>query len=280
MQDNYTKIDNRFIDEVMPTLKGSELACCMAIFRKTAGWGKTNAALSIETISEITGIKRRHTIIDALQGLESKGIVRAVKTSGKTTVYSFCYHLKHNFETSAEKRTSDGNSTRAKNDTGTSVENRTSTSAEKRTSPSIYKEKEKKNKEKREKKMDFYELNQKEIDKYIQSVIETGGNIHNEHAYRKKLIGQFIREDQATLSEFNSWLPAYRCDELQKHYRMKPFTVVIDKSRFEGELIGIEYREREKLWFDLRNPHTQEEKSFWFHDIEALEHFLENGGNV
>lgn len=152
MQDNYTKIDNRFIDEVMQTLKSSELACCMAVFRKTAGWGKKSAAVSVDTISEITGIKRRHTVITALNALESKEIIKATKTAGKTTVYGFCYQLKQNFKTSAEKRTSDGNSTRTENDTGTSVEKRTSTSAEKRTSSSIYKEKERKEKEKRKKK--------------------------------------------------------------------------------------------------------------------------------
>lgn len=279
MQDNYTKIDNRFIDEVMQTLKSSELACCMAIFRKTAGWGKQSAAMSVDTISEITGIKRRHTIIDALQGLEAKGIVIAAKTAGKTTVYSFCYHLKQSFETSAEKRTSGTENTSAKNDTSTSDENRTSTSAEKRTSLSIYKKKEKKNKEKREKKPVFYELNKKVVDAYIQSVIENGGNIHNEHAYRKKLIGQFIREDQATLSEFEAWYPEYRCNELQRWYRMKTFTVVIGKDRFYGELLAVEYRGREKLSLTLRDPDTYEERRFDAQSIESLEKFLEKGIN-
>lgn len=264
MQNNYTKIDNCFIDEVMQTLKSSELACCMAIFRKTAGWGKQSAAMSVDTISEITGIKRRHTIIDALQSLEAKGIVRAAKNAGKTTVYSFCYHLKSSFETSDGKRTS------AKNDTGTS--------AEKRTSSSIYKKKNKENK--REKKPGFYELNKKEIDAYIQSVIENGGNIHNEHAYRKKLIGQFIREDKATLSEFNGWFTEYRCNELERRYRMKPFTVVIDQGRFYGELLRVEYRGREKLSLKLRDPDTYEERSFEAASLETLENFLEKGINT
>lgn len=280
MQDNYTKIDNRFIDEVMQTLKSSELACCMAIFRKTAGWGKQSAAISVDMIGEITGIKRRHTVIDALQGLEGKGVVRAAKTAGKTTVYSFCYHLNQNFKTSAEKRTSDTENTGAKNDTATSDENRTSTSAEKRTSSSIYKEKEKKNKENREKKPGFYELNKQVIDAYIQSVIENGGNIHNEHAYRKKLIGQFIREDQATLSEFEAWYPEYRCDELQKRYRMKPFIVVIGQDRFCGELLSVEYIGRERLSITLRDPDTYENKRFDAESLDSLERFLEKGINT
>lgn len=272
MQDNYTKIDNRFIDEVMQTLKSSELACCMAIFRKTAGWGKKSAAVSVDVISKITGITRRPTVIDALHSLEVKGIIKATKTAGKTTVCEFCYHLNKNLETSDEKRTSDTENT--------STENVTGTSDEKRTSLSIYKEKEKKEKEKREIKPDFYELNKKDIDAYIQSVIENGGNIHNEHAYRKKLLGQFIKGDKATISEFNAWFPAYRCNELQKQYRMKPFIVVIDKDRFCGELLSIEYRDRKRLYVTLRDPDTYKERSFEARDLEALEDFLEKGYNT
>lgn len=280
MQDNYTKIDNRFIDEVMQTLKGSEIACCMAIFRKTSGWGKKSAAVSVDAISKITGITRRHTVLDALHSLEDKGIIKATKTAGKTTVYGFYYHLNQNLETSDEKRTSDTENTSAENVTSTRDGKRTSTSDEKRTSSSIYKEKEKKEKEKREIKPDFYELNKKDIDAYIQSVIENGGNIHNEHAYRKKLLGQFIKGDKATLSEFNAWFPAYRCNELQKQYRMKPFIVVIDKDRFCGELLSVEYRDRKRLSVTLRDPDTYKERSFEARDLEALENFLEKGYNT
>ncbi|MFA6145161.1 MAG: replication protein [Sulfurimonas sp.] len=159
MGETYTKIDNRFMDEVMPTLKSSELACCMAIFRKTSGWGKKTAPVSVDEISKITGITRRHTVLDALNSLADKGIIKATKTAGKTTVYGFCYQLNQNLETSDEKRTSDIENTSAENVTGTSDgkrtstsdENRTSTSDENRTSSSIYKEKERKRK-KRERK--------------------------------------------------------------------------------------------------------------------------------
>lgn len=280
MQDNYTKIDNRFIDEVMQTLKGSEIACCIAIFRKTSGWGKKSAAVSVDAISKITGITRRHTVIDALHSLEDKGIIKATKTTGKTTIYGFCYHLNQNLETSDEKRTSDTENTSAENVTSTRDAKRTSTSDEKRTSSSIYKEKEKKEKEKREIKPDFYEFNKKEINAYIQNVIENGGNIHNEHAYRKKLLGQFIKGDKATISEFNAWFPAYRCNELQKQYRMKPFIVVIDKDRFCGELLSIEYRDRTRLYVTLRDPDTYKERSFEARNLEALEDFLEKGHNT
>lgn len=269
MQDNYTKIDNRFIDEVMQTLKSSELACCMAIFRKTAGWGKQSAAMSVDTISEITGIKRRHTIIDALQSLEAKGIVKAAKTAGKTTVYSFRYYLKSSFETSAENRTSDGKRTRAKNDTGTS--------AEKRTSSSIYKKKNKENK--REKKPDFYELNKKEIDAYIQSVIQNGWNIHNEHAYRKKLIGQFMREDKATLLEFETWVQVYQCEELQKRHGGNSFTAVTNNEHFRGKLLSVGINVDGKPSIQLRNQDDCETRSYWFHSFIGLDNFLENGGD-
>ncbi len=279
MQDHYTKIDNRFIDEVMPILKGSELACCMAIFRKTAGWGKTNAALSIETISEITGIRRRQTIIELLHALEHKGIIESTKESGKTTVYGFCYYLKQSFKTSNEKRTSDTKNTSTENVTGTRNENRTSTSNKNRTGPSMYKEKRKKKKEKREKKADFYELNQKEIDTYIQSVIDYSGNIRNEHAYRKKLIGQFIKEDKATLLEFEAWIPSYQCKELENRHYGNYFEVVTDKGHFGGKLMSVWINEDNKPSFKLISQDGHTTKEYWFHNITGLENFLENGGN-
>lgn len=278
MQDNYTKIDNRFIDEVMQTLKSSELACCMAIFRKTAGWGKKSAAISIEAISKITGINRRPTIIDALHSLEDKGIIKATKTAGRTTVYEFCYQLNQNLETSDEKRTSNTENTSTENVTGTSVQNRTSTSVQKRTSSSIYKEKEKKEKEK-EREGNFYRLHKKAIDRHIQTVITNSGNIHNEAAYRKTMIKQFIKEDQATIIEFEAWIPVYQCEELQKRHGNNYFEAVSNNERFRGELLRVEINDDGKPSIQLRDTEEDKTRSYWFHNITSLEEFLENGGN-
>lgn len=279
MQDHYTKIDNRFIDDVMPTLKGSELACCMAIFRKTAGWGKTSAALSIETISEITGIRRRHTVLDALHALEHKGIIEATKASGKTTVYSFCYYLKQSFKTSDENDTGDGKRTGAENDTGTSDEKRTSASDENDTGPSIYKEKRKKKKEKREGERDFYQLNKKAIDRFISEVIESHEYIRSTSAYRRKMIQKFINEDRASIAELEERIPVYRCEDLEKQYRMEPFSVLIDQDFFVGELLSIGMEEDGKVCVKLRCSDTGNDRGYLFRDFESLENFLKNGGN-
>lgn len=278
MQDNYTKIDNRFIDEIMPTLKSSELACCMAIFRKTAGWGKKSAAVSVEMFSKITGITRRPTIIDALHSLEVKGIIKATKTTGKMSVYGFCYHLSQNLETSVQNRTSDTEGTSTENVTGTSVQNRTSTSVQNRTSSSIYKEKEKKEKEK-EREGDFYRLHKKAIDRHIQNVIDNSLNIHNEAAYRKTMIKQFIKEDQASIIEFEAWLPVYQCEELQKRHGNNCFEAVSNNERFRGELLRVEINEDGKPSIQLRDINEDKTRSYWFHNITVLEEFLEKGGN-
>lgn len=278
MQDNYTKIDNRFIDEVMQTLKSSELACCMAIFRKTAGWGKKSAAVSVDVFSKITGITRRPTIIDALHSLEVKGIIKATKTAGRTTVYEFYYQLNQSLETSVQNRTSDTEITSTENVTGTSVQNRTSTSVQKRTSSSIYKEKEKKEKEK-EREGNFYRLHKKAIDRHIQTVINNSGNIHNEAAYRKTMIKQFIKEDQATIIEFEAWLPVYQCEELQERHGNNYFEAVSNNERFRGELLRVEINEDGKPSIQLRGTDEDKTRSYWFHDITVLENFLENGGN-
>lgn len=279
MQDNYTKIDNRFIDEVIPMLRGSELACCMAIFRKTAGWGKKSAAVSVDVFSKITGITRRPTIIDALYSLEVKGIIKTTKTAGKMTVYEFCYQLNQNLETSVQNRTSDTESTSTENVTGTSVQNRTSTSVQKRTSSSIYKEKERKEKKKERDTGDYYDLNRKLIDRHIQRVIYDSATIRNEISFRRKMIRQFKRGDQTTILLFEERLNEYRREEIHSQYFMKPFTVVTSKDRLEGVFISVETGESEKPLVKFQDIDTFQMIEVIFPSFEALEHFLVKGGD-
>lgn len=279
MQDNYTKIDNRFIDEVMQTLKSSELACCMAIFRKTAGWGKKSAAVSVDVFSKITGITRRPTIIDALHSLEVKGIIKATKTAGRTTVYELCYQLNQNLETSVQKRTSDTENTSTENVTGTSDEKRTSTSVQKRTSLSIYKEKERKEKKKERDTGDYYDLNRKLIDRHIQRVIYDSATIRNEISFRRKMIRQFKRGDQTTILLFEERLNEYRREELQDKYYRKPFEVVTSDGRFDGELLSIEVRADGVQSVEFQNIDTFQMTKVTFPNFDFLEHFLINGGN-
>lgn len=276
MQDNYTKIDNRFIDEVMQTLKGSEIACCMAIFRKTSGWGKKSAAVSVDVIGKITGITRRPTVMDALHSLEVKGIIKATKTAGKTSVYEFCYHLNQNLETSDEKRTSETENTSTENVTSTRDGKRTSTSDEKRTSLSIYKEKKRK---KRETRGDYYDLNKKLIDRHIQRVIYDSATIRNEISFRQKMIRQFKRGDQTTILLFEERLNEYRREEIHSQYFMKPFVVVTSKDRLDGVFISVETGENEKPLVKFQNIDTFKMTEVIFPSFEALEHFLVKGGD-
>ncbi len=88
--DSFTKIDNAFLDEVMQNISThGELACCMVIFRKTIGWGKDSAHISLKTFQELTGFNRKETVISSIRSLQKKGIIKTKKLKGKVTKFSF-----------------------------------------------------------------------------------------------------------------------------------------------------------------------------------------------
>jgi len=92
MNETFTKVDNAFLDEVMRhTSTHGEMLCCMIIFRKTIGWGKKNANISISTFQELGGIKRRETVIASIKSLRKKGIIKTKKSVGKVTNFTLSY---------------------------------------------------------------------------------------------------------------------------------------------------------------------------------------------
>ncbi|MFA6145160.1 MAG: hypothetical protein WCW84_10490 [Sulfurimonas sp.] len=110
-------------------------------------------------------------------------------------------------------------------------------------------------------------------------MIDNSGNIHNEVAYRKTMIKQFIKGDEATRIEFESWLPTYQCEELQERHGSNYFEAVSNNERFRGELLRVEINEDGKPSIQLRDTDEDKTRSYWFHNITGLEEFLENGGN-
>lgn len=87
---HYTQVPDELFDELMPTLTGAQLKVLLYIIRHTLGWKKDADAISLTQITE--GIKRadgsivdrgavkgRSTATQALQELERRGIICAVR---------------------------------------------------------------------------------------------------------------------------------------------------------------------------------------------------------
>ena len=75
----YTKVPNVFFDEVMRKLPPSEYMVLMLFVRKLYGFHKNTDMISVSQIVKLTSTSK-NTIKRALSGLESKGLITAVKT--------------------------------------------------------------------------------------------------------------------------------------------------------------------------------------------------------
>ncbi len=76
---NYTQIPNIYLDEIMKTLNGSENLVFLSIMRKTFGWHKQKDKVSYTQIREATGLGSFTTVKNALDVLESRGLIIAEK---------------------------------------------------------------------------------------------------------------------------------------------------------------------------------------------------------
>jgi DNA-binding MarR family transcriptional regulator len=86
MQEGYTQVPNRFLDEIAPDLSASELRVMLYIFRHTLGWQKLSDTISYNQF--INGIHThdgrrldrgagvcRRSLVPALAGLERRGLI-------------------------------------------------------------------------------------------------------------------------------------------------------------------------------------------------------------
>ncbi len=71
---NSFQVPNAIIDEHMREMRNSTIKCYLVIVRQTTGWNKPSDKISIRKFQEITGIKKRDTIISALSELEKLGL--------------------------------------------------------------------------------------------------------------------------------------------------------------------------------------------------------------
>ena len=75
VEDNYTKTPNMVIDSVMRHVSANAYKCLSLIVRCTLGYQRENYPISHSVFLENTGIKRKETVIDAIQELEQLKII-------------------------------------------------------------------------------------------------------------------------------------------------------------------------------------------------------------
>lgn len=259
----YTTVNNELINDKELYLRDKGLYIFM--FSKPEGWSFSVRGLSAQVKEGKTSVSQ------SLKRLIERGWLRRheVREAGKYITFEYEIQVIKANPTVSRKT----DTLSAKPDT----EKRTLSKYSYKNRNSYKKKKEEKEREKIT--PDIYENNSEEIEAYINSVIENGGNIHNEHAYRKKLIQQFIKEDKATFLGFEAWLPVYQCEKLQKRHVGNCFDAVVNNDRFSGELLSVEINENGKPSIRLRNINDGEIRSYWFHNITCLENFLEDGDN-
>lgn len=86
VEDNYTKKPNVVFDEIMRNVSPNAYKCLDVIIRCTRGYQRDSYPISQSLFQEITGIKRRETVSDAIRELEQLKII-AVDRSTHIHVY-------------------------------------------------------------------------------------------------------------------------------------------------------------------------------------------------
>ena len=90
---NSFQVPNAFVDEAMFDLSGNAVKCYLFIMRKTLGWQKEWDYIPTTQFHLITGIKKPHTVYDAIKELETCGLLRVVKERGKVSGYAINLEL-------------------------------------------------------------------------------------------------------------------------------------------------------------------------------------------
>jgi phage replication O-like protein O len=100
-EDEFIKMPNCFIDEVMKTLKPNEFKVLIAIYRKTIGWRKINDYISNSQLMELTGIRSHSTLDKAVDGLVKKNMI--FKISGNHS-FSNYYAINTDFQVARTRK--------------------------------------------------------------------------------------------------------------------------------------------------------------------------------
>lgn len=87
VEDNYTKKPNVVFDEIMRNVSPNAYKCLDVIIRCTHGYQRESYPIASSVFQEITGIKRRETVIDAIRELEQLKIISVDRSTHINTFF-------------------------------------------------------------------------------------------------------------------------------------------------------------------------------------------------
>lgn len=93
----YTVFRDEILDHIMPNCQPNTWKVVCATIRKTVGWNKKQDKISMSQYQEITGIKSRPTLINAIQDALDKGFIIREENGN-----SFVYQINRDYEISLE----------------------------------------------------------------------------------------------------------------------------------------------------------------------------------
>jgi len=127
----YTRIANEIVDAMAGThLNGRQGQLLWTIFRRTYGYQKKDAVISLELFEKITGIKHRHVAAE-LRVLEARRIILVTRhATGNTYAFQKDYEVWDAVPSSTEKSTTQLGVSSTENGTVSSTENGTVSSTE------------------------------------------------------------------------------------------------------------------------------------------------------
>lgn len=91
-EQGFSKLPNDVLDVLMAELSGNTFKVYMAIFRKTAGFNKASDNIPMSQLHKLTGIKDKHTVIDAINDLEVRKLISVTRQTGRVNTYAVCSH--------------------------------------------------------------------------------------------------------------------------------------------------------------------------------------------
>lgn len=87
VEENYTKMPNLVIDSIMQNVSANAYKCLNVIIRCTLGYQRDHYQIAQTLFLEITGIKRKETVIDAIRELEQLKIISVDRSTHINTFF-------------------------------------------------------------------------------------------------------------------------------------------------------------------------------------------------
>lgn len=259
----FTKVPNSIFD--IEGLNVYERLILLYIVRKTIGFNKKSDGISLSQFIKSTGISK-NTILKSLEGLKKLNLIRIQKQTQKNGGKSFNKYtpLVHEMNHLVHEM----NKGSSRDEQGLVHE------------VNIQKKIEQKKIDKRREREGyiFFSLSEneqfKEIDEYIENLIDESEYIKNQKGFDIKIRKQLSKGDEIQLKDFDKWYLNKTCKELKNKYKGKYYEgYVIENIYSYDDTEGKDPKNKFIIWFTDTN--TKKGHSKCFEDRHELYQLLE-----